>query len=157
MFIAAHRFDAWVEIWAFETDTRAKKYLRIGGRLVTCTSVADLKTEMTDQLTTRKITTFVSRSTFQPSSPFSHSALHPTALQPFTISTSTFQLFSLSACQSYIGGKRKKRNKNLHMRGETYLPTGQNSYSAQDLHSNCKYINHRAAGFWRAGGDTRSV
>ena len=113
IFIAAHRFDAWVEIWAFETDTRAKKYLRIGGRLVTCTSVADLKTEMTDQLTTRKITTFVSRSTFQPSSPFSHSALHPTALQPFTISTSTFQLFSLSACQSYIGGKRKKRNKNL--------------------------------------------
>ena len=108
IFIAAHRFDAWVEIWAFETDTRAKKYLRIGGRLVTCTSVADLKTEMTDQLTTRKLTTFVSRSTFQPSSPFSHSALHPTALQPFTISTSTFQLFSLSACQSYIGSVRKE-------------------------------------------------
>ena len=125
IFIAAHRFDAWVEIWAFETDTRAKKYLRIGGRLVTCTSVADLKTEMTDQLTMRKkITTFVSRSTFQPSSPFSHSALHPTALQPFTISTSTFQLFNLSACQSYIGGKRKKRNKNLNMRGETYLHAG---------------------------------
>ena len=114
IFIAAHRFDAWVEIWAFETDTRAKKYLRIGGRLVTCTSVADLKTEMTDQLTTRKIiTTFVSRSTFQPCSPFSHSALHPTALQPFTISTSTFQLFSLSTCQSYISGKRKNRNKIL--------------------------------------------
>ena len=108
IFIAAHRFDAWVEIWALETDTKAKKYLRIGGRLVTCTSVADLKTEMTDQLTTRKITTFVSRSTFQPSSPFSHSALHPTALQPFTISTSTFQLFSLSACQSYIGSVRKE-------------------------------------------------
>ena len=124
IFIAAHRFDAWVEIWALETDTNAKKYLRIGGRLVTVTSVADLKTEMTDQLTTRKITTFVSRSTFQPSSPFSHSALHPTALQPFTISTSTFQLFSLSACQSYIGGKRKKRNKNLNMRGETYLHVG---------------------------------
>ena len=135
IFIAAHRFDAWVEIWAFETDTRAKKYLRIGGRLVTCTSVADLKTEVTDQLTTRKITTFVSRSTFQPSSPFSHSALHPTALQPFTISTSTFQLFSLSACQSYIGGKRKKRNKNLNMRGETYLHVGgkHNTHGTQQL------------------------
>ena len=124
IFIAAHRFDAWVEILAFEifeTDTRAKKYLRIGGRLVTCTSVADLKTEVTDQLTTRKITTFVSRSTFQPSSPFSHSALHPTALQPFTISTSTFQLFSLSACQSYIGGKREtKKQKSMKSCAKRY-------------------------------------
>ena len=94
IFIAAHRFDAWVEIWAFETDTRAKKYLRIGGRLVTCTSVADLKTEMTDQLTTRKKGRSLAVQPFSP--------LRPSAIQPFTrqpSSPSPFQLlpFSLSA------------------------------------------------------------